>query len=130
MSFVQAVARFTSLAEKVAGGTTARSENDLSSNLSALLKSIGLATVIDTSVSATGRKRPDILAYVSPEDADLVLPAEIVFEAKKPEETAAFSDLSEAGSEVDAILRARCRILTRYPATPDFHGNLVLFQRH
>ncbi|MGD0910222.1 MAG: N-6 DNA methylase, partial [Candidatus Acidiferrales bacterium] len=96
MSFIQAVARFTSLVEKVAMGTTARSENDLSSNLAALLKSLGLATVIDTSVTATGRKRPDILAYVSPEDADLVLPAEIVFEAKRPEEVTNFSDLSEA----------------------------------
>src|ERR1035441_5287826 len=96
MSFAQAVARFTNLVEKVATGATARSENDLSSNLSSLLKSLGLGTVIDTSVAATGRKRPDILAYVSEEDADLVLPAEIVFEAKKPEEVSDFSDLSVA----------------------------------
>jgi hypothetical protein len=96
MSVDQAVGRFKSLVEKVALGTTARSENDLSSNLSSLLRSLGLATVIDTSVAATGRKRPDILVYVSGEDADLVLPAEIVLEAKKPEEVAEFSDLSEA----------------------------------
>jgi hypothetical protein len=79
MTFPQVVARFVSLVEKVAAGTTARSENDLSSNLAAVLKSLGLSTVIDTGVTSAGRKRPDILAYVSEEEADLVLPAEVVF---------------------------------------------------
>jgi len=37
MSFEQAVARFASLVEKVVAGTTARSENDLSSNLATVL---------------------------------------------------------------------------------------------
>ena len=96
MTFPQVVARFVSLVEKVAAGTTARSENDLSSNLAAVLKSLGLSTVIDTGVTSAGRKRPDILAYVSEEEADLVLPAEVVFESKKPEEVAAYNDLAEA----------------------------------
>jgi hypothetical protein len=55
-----------------------------------------LATVIDTSISTAGRKRPDVLAYVSNEDADLVLPAEIVIESKKPAELQGFADLREA----------------------------------
>jgi hypothetical protein len=94
MSFAEALVRYTTLVEKVAAGTTARSENDLSSNLAAVLKTIGLETVIDTSVAATGRKRPDILAYISTDDADLVLPAEVVIEAKKPEEVEEFPDLT------------------------------------
>jgi hypothetical protein len=96
MPFTHVVARFTSLVEKVAAGTTPRSENDLSSNLAAVLNSLDVSTVIDTGVGSGARKRPDILGYVSEEDADLVLPAELVFESKKPDEVRAYSDLSEA----------------------------------
>jgi hypothetical protein len=96
MSFPQAVACFANLVEKVAAGTTARSENDLSSNLAAVMKSLGLWTVIDTRVTSGGRKRPDILAYVSEEDSDLVLPAEVVVESKRPDEVRDYLDLSEA----------------------------------
>jgi hypothetical protein len=96
MPFQKTVSKFTSLVSKVYQRTTARSENDLSSNLAFALKSLGLSTVIDTSVVKMGRKRPDILGYVSGEDADLVLPAEIVVEAKKPHEVAEFADLAEA----------------------------------
>ena len=96
MSFIHAIARFASLVQKVEAGTTPRSENDLSSNLTTVLKSLGLSTVIDTGVASGPRKRPDILGYVSEEDSDLVLPAELVFESKKPDEVRAYSDLSEA----------------------------------
>lgn len=87
---------FLSLALKVRSGTTRRSENDLSSKLAAVLGDLELHTVVDTSVATAGRKRPDILAYVSQDDADLVLPAEVVIEAKLPDEVAEFASLREA----------------------------------
>ena len=87
---------FLTLVQRVHAGTTARSENDLSSRLASVLRELDLHTVIDTRVSTAGRKRPDILAYVSEEDADLVLPAEIVIESKQPDEVAEFRNLAEA----------------------------------
>src|ERR1700730_9023271 len=64
--------KFVDLVTKVASGKTARSENDLSSQLASYLQSLGLATVVDTSGGARGRKRPDIRAYSSATNADLV----------------------------------------------------------
>lgn len=91
-----AVQNFLSLVSKIQAGTTRRSENDLSTKLAAVLGELGLHPVLDTSVAATGgRKRPDILAYVSEEDADLVLAAEVVIEAKKPEDLLGFANVSD-----------------------------------
>jgi len=96
MKFSDAVQLFLTLVEKVEAGATARSENDLSANLANCLQALGLSTVLDTSVSTGDRKRPDILAYVRSEDADLVLPAEIVIESKKPQELAAYETIADA----------------------------------
>lgn len=90
------LAAFLRLVDRVTGRTTARSENDLSSHLAGVLRAQGFHTVIDTSVSTAGRKRPDILGYLSQEDADLVLSAEIVVESKRPEEVADFDSLVSA----------------------------------
>ena len=88
--------QFLALVQRVHAGTTARSENDLSSKLAGVFNTLGLHSVIDTRVSSGGRKRPDILAYVSEQDADLVLPAEVVIESKKPNEVEGFRNLVEA----------------------------------
>ncbi|KAL8931213.1 MAG: hypothetical protein Q9211_007139 [Gyalolechia sp. 1 TL-2023] len=88
--------RFLTLVLKVHSGKTARSENDLSSKLSDVFKELELHTVIDTSVSTGGRKRPDILAYTSEQEADLVLPAEVVIESKKPAEVEGLASLADA----------------------------------
>jgi hypothetical protein len=98
MTFNDAVARFLSLVEKVESGSTARSENDLSANLATCLQALELSTVLDTSVSNGTRKRPDILAYVRPQEADLVLPAEIVIESKKPQELPDYETITDAVS--------------------------------
>ena len=56
------VDRFLALVRRVHEGSTARSENDLSSRLARVLDDLGLHTVVDTSVASGGRKRPDVLA--------------------------------------------------------------------
>jgi len=96
MTFNDAAARFFSLVEKVESGTTARSENDLSANLASCLQALNLSTVLDTCISDGARKRPDILAYVCPQEADLVLPAEIVIESKKPQELRDYETITDA----------------------------------
>jgi hypothetical protein len=96
MSKQTALQQFLSLVQQVRAGRSSRSENDISSKLALVLSDLGLHTVIDTSVSSGGRKRPDILAYASKPDADLVLAAELVIESKKPKEVEEFCDLSEA----------------------------------
>jgi type I restriction-modification system DNA methylase subunit len=101
MTLANAFASFLDLVERVHSGRTARSENDLSSKLSTLLETLGLHTVIDTSGSAGGRKRPDILGYVAVERAHLVLSAEIVIESKKPEEVRHFATLAEAMGDLE-----------------------------
>jgi hypothetical protein len=89
--------RFFALVQRVHEGTTARSENDLSSKLSTVFSGLELHTVIDSSGSTvSGGKRPDILIFVAEENANLVLPAEIVIECKKPDEVAQFTDLADA----------------------------------
>lgn len=98
MNFTDAVRRFLALVAKVEAGATARSENDLSANLATCLQALSLSTVLDTSISNGGRKRPDVLGYVSPEEADLVLPAEIVIESKKPQELTCYEKLEDAVS--------------------------------
>jgi hypothetical protein len=96
MKFEAAVTRFLALVKKVGAGTTARSENDLSANLANCLLALGLATVLDTKGSSGTRKRPDILGYVRSEEADLVLPAEIVIESKKPNEISEYASITDA----------------------------------
>lgn len=88
--------RFLKLVERVNAGTTARSENDLSSQFARVLDDLGLYTVIDTRVTSGRGKRPDILGYTSEQNANLVLAAELVIEAKKPEEVTSFPSLAEA----------------------------------
>ncbi len=89
--------QFFALVQRVYARTTARCENDLSSKLSSVLKELDLHTVIDSTGSTVGgNKRPDILGYIDEGDADLVLPAELVIECKKPEEVAEFKDLADA----------------------------------
>jgi len=88
-----AFAKFVALIAAIEAGQTARSENDLSARLAtALERDIGLKTVVDSAQRPNSR-RPDILAYRGELDADLVLPAEIVIEAKKPSEFQRYSDL-------------------------------------
>jgi hypothetical protein len=96
MKFNTAATRFLALVKKVEAGTTVRSENDLSANFANCLLGLGLATVLDTKGSSGTRKRPDILGYVRSEDADLVLPAEIVIESKKPHEISEFAGIADA----------------------------------
>lgn len=72
--------------KSVLTGDTARSEPDLSTRLAGVLEELGLHTVVDTGQG--NRKRPDVLAYLQPYEADLVLPAELVIESKQPEELA------------------------------------------
>jgi len=96
MKFNTAVSRFLALVDKVEAGTTARSENDLSATFANCLLGLDLATVLDTSGSAGTRRRPDILGYARAEDADLVLPAEIVVESKKPHELSEFATIADA----------------------------------
>ena len=98
MTFNDAAGRFLTLVAKVESGATARSENDLSANFASCLQALGLSTVLDTSVATAARRRPDVLGYVSAEAADLVLPAEIVVESKKPQELAAYPSILEAVS--------------------------------
>jgi hypothetical protein len=98
MKINEAVTRFVALVKKVEAGTTARSENDLSANFAGCLQALGLSTVLDTRGSSGTRKRRDVLGYVRSEDADLVLPAEIVIESKKPNELSAYGTISEAVS--------------------------------
>jgi hypothetical protein len=88
--------QFLTLVQRVHAGTTGRSENDLSSKLALVLRDLDLHTVLDTGGVSGSPKRPDILAYASAQDADLILPAELVIEAKKPEEIEQFSSLAEA----------------------------------
>jgi type I restriction-modification system DNA methylase subunit len=76
---------------------TARSEPDLSTRFSGVLEELGLHTVVDT--KQTTRKRPDILGYLHSYEADLVLPADIVIESKKPDELAGLT-LAEAATDL------------------------------
>lgn len=99
MKFADAVGRFLNLVEKVEAGTTARSENDLSANLANCLLALGLSTVLDTGISGGTGKRPDILGYVRSKDSDLVLPAEIVIESKKPHEISNYATIVDALSD-------------------------------
>lgn len=88
---------FLRLVDLVHAGQTARSENDLSSKLiQALEAGLGLHAVLDTRVASASLKRPDILAYAELAHADLALPADIIIEAKKPEEIAGFATLGDA----------------------------------
>jgi hypothetical protein len=96
MAFKGETKKFLDLVAKVHAGTTGRSENDLTSYLAKYLQSLGLHTVIDTGGLNRGRKRPDLRAYVDETSADLVLPAEIVIESKKPAELKHFSSIVDA----------------------------------
>lgn len=78
---------FIDLVEKINTGKVSRSENDLTRHLANALEAGGLACVVDTSPQAS-RGRPDILGYREKVDADLALAAEVVVEAKKPDELA------------------------------------------
>ncbi len=61
-------------------------EADLTRPFLDLLESLGLHTVLDTRQHTSRHKRPDILAYVDRTDADLAYPAQVVGEAKRPDE--------------------------------------------
>lgn len=73
------------------------SENELSRRLADVFEERGLVTVVDTSPRGT-RKRPDILAYASPVDAELLLHADIAVESKLP------SDLRSGAHIADALV--------------------------
>jgi hypothetical protein len=60
---------------------------------------LGLSTVLDTGISGGTGKRPDILGYVRSKDSDLVLPAEIVIESKKPHEISNYATIVDALSD-------------------------------
>lgn len=87
--------RFIDLVKAINTGKVERSENDLTRHLANVLEAHGLFCAVDTSPQAT-RKRPDILGYRERLDADLALPAELIVEAKRPEEVAGFADLADA----------------------------------
>ena len=88
--------QFLNLVRRVYEGSTARSEDDLTARMSRVFEGIGLHTVVNTRVSSGSRIRPDVLGYVSEQDAHLVLPAELVVESKKPEEIEGFPSLTDA----------------------------------
>src|SRR5271166_5318892 len=93
-----AARQFFDLTNKLRGKETARSENDLSRKLAAVLEEkpeIALVTVVDTNPRGS-RKRPDILGYRAPLDADLVLAADIVIESKLPQELATGTTIVDA----------------------------------
>jgi hypothetical protein len=79
-----ALDQFLNLVASVNSKATARSEADLSTRLANALESLDLHTVVDT--GQAGGKRPDILCYTTALDADLVMPAEVVIEGKRPSE--------------------------------------------
>jgi hypothetical protein len=88
-----ALQRYLALVAAINGGGSARSELDLCRHLAEVLEGIGLATVVDTSQATGTRKRPDILGYTDRREADIILPAEVVVETKKPQEIAGYRDL-------------------------------------
>jgi hypothetical protein len=87
---------FLDLVSRLESADLNRSENDLSSNLKNALVEYGLHGVVDTGSGSNRVKRPDIALYTDRSAADLALAAEVVIEAKKPTEVAAFSSLSHA----------------------------------
>jgi hypothetical protein len=71
---------YLDLVQRMSAQDIARSENDLSARLARYLESLGLSTVLDTGGGADRRRRPDILGYAVPGDADLVTAADVVIE--------------------------------------------------
>lgn len=94
----QVFENFQSLVARLNHGALERGENDLTRPLLNVLEALGLSTVLDTGQRTSRRKRPDILAYLDPTDADLAYPAEIVGETKKP------SELRGLGGSLEAAL--------------------------
>lgn len=82
----QVFSKYHSLVARMNAGELERSENDLTRPFLNILEAIGLHAVFDSSQRTSRHKRPDILAYLDPTNADLVYPAEIVGETKKPAE--------------------------------------------
>jgi hypothetical protein len=81
----QTFTRFYDLVAHLNQEKVERSETDITRLFLDVLEAIGISTVLDTNQHGS-RKRPDILGYINHIDADLVFPAEIVGEVKKPEE--------------------------------------------
>src|SRR5262249_22589126 len=91
-----AFASFLELVGRLSSADLNRSENDLSANLKSALSSFGLYAVLDTSGGSDRRRRPDISLYTELAAADTGAAADVVVEAKKPAELAAFATMSEA----------------------------------
>lgn len=87
---------YLALVRRLGAGGINRSENDLSSNLKSALASFGLHGVIDTGSGSNRVKRPDVALYTDRDAADVAGAADVVVEAKKPQELAAYSSLVEA----------------------------------
>lgn len=87
---------FLALVQRLGTGGINRSENDLSANLKDALVQYGLHGVVDTGSGSIRTKRPDIALYVDEAAADLGAAADIIIEAKKPAELAAFPCLADA----------------------------------
>ena len=95
---------YLALVRRLGAGGINRSENDLSSNLKSALASFGLHGIIDTGSGSNRFKRPDIALYTDRDAADVAGAADVVVEAKKPEELAAYASLREA-LESDGLWR-------------------------
>ncbi len=92
----QEFAAYLALIGRMATETINRGENDLSSRLARVLESLGLYTVLDTGGGADRRGRPDISCYVDEGGANLVTAADVVVEAKKPNEVGGHPNLTAA----------------------------------
>ena len=82
----QAFDVYFDLASRLNRSPLERSEADLTRPFLAMLEVLGLHAVLDTGQHTSRRKRPDILAYVNRDDADLAYPAQVVGEVKPPDE--------------------------------------------
>ena len=87
---------YLELVRRLGTGGINRSENDLSSNLKSALASFGLHGVLDTGSGSNRIKRPDIALYTDRDAADVAGAADVVVEAKKPDELLVYASLVEA----------------------------------
>lgn len=93
---MSALQTFFDLVTRLSSSDLSRSENDLSSNLKNALTEPGMHGVLDTGSGTNRVKRPDVALYADLASADLGRAADVVVEAKKPEEVVSFPTLLDA----------------------------------
>ena len=119
---------YLALVRRLGAGGINRSENDLSSNLKSALVSFGLHGVVDTGSGSNRFKRPDIALYVDRDAADVAAAADVVVEAKKPDELAVYASLREA-LEGDVLWRDKFAPYVAAHAERISHFVLTTFER-